>query len=187
MNLFSIYLLFFGISTVVGVPLLSSFQVTQIKGSTWLDWIQNIGSTLGSAGGAFILISILVYFMIKPLSNMIKTAETRALTLEEKVKTQKILKRIDFISIISIALGYLMGNGSVILIKALKGGLNYNSTDLTIIFVLIILYAALAISYATNCFKAMFTWELITSFNVQGRSASSLSPSAIEAILPASR
>ena len=155
MNLFSIYLLFFGISTIVGVPLLSSFQVTQIKGSTWLDWIQNIGTTLGSAGGAFILISILVYFMIKPLSNMIKTAETRALTLDEKVKTQKILKRIDLISIISIALGYLMGNGSVILIKALKGGLNYNSTDLTIIFILIILYAALAISYATNCFKAM--------------------------------
>ena len=155
MNLFSIYLLFFGISTIVGVPLLSSFQVTQIKGSTWLDWIQNIGSTLGSAGGAFILISILVYFMIKPLSNMIKIAETRALTMEEKVKTQKILKRIDLISIISIALGYLMGNGSVILIKALKGGLNYNGTDLFIIFILIILYAALAISYSTNCFKAM--------------------------------
>ena len=155
MNLFSIYLLFFGISTIIGVPLLSSFQVTQIKGSTWLDWIQNIGTTIGSAGGAFIVISILVYFMIKPLSNMIKTAETRALTMEEKIKTQKILKRIDLISIISIALGYLMGNGSVILIKTLKGGLNYNSTDLFIIFVLIILYAALAISYATNCFKAM--------------------------------
>ena len=155
MNLFSIYLLFFGISTIIGVPLLSSFQVTQIKGSTWLDWIQNIGTTLGSAGGAFILISVLVYFMIKPLSNMIKTAETRALTMEEKVKTQKILKRIDLISIISIALGYLMGNGSVILIKTLKGGLNYNGTDLFIIFVLIVLYAALAISYATNCFKAM--------------------------------
>ena len=80
MNLFSIYLLFFGISTIVGVPLLSSFQVTQIKGSTWLDWITNIGSTLGSAGGAFIVISILVYFIIKPLSNLIKTAETRSLT-----------------------------------------------------------------------------------------------------------
>ena len=155
MNLFGIYLLFFGISTIIGVPLLSSFQVTQIKGSTWLDWIQNIGTTLGSAGGAFILISILVYFMIKPLSNMIKTAETRALTMEEKVQTQKILKRIDLLSIVSIALGYLMGNGSVILIKTLKGGLNYNGTDLFIIFVLIILYAALAISYATNCFKAM--------------------------------
>ena len=155
MNLFSIYLLFFGISTVVGVPLLSSFQVTQIKGSTWLDWITNIGSTLGSAGGAFIVISILVYFMIKPLSNMIKVAETRDLTTDEKIKTQRILKRIDLISIVSIALGYLMGNGSVILIKALKGGLNYNGTDLFIIFVLIILYAMLAISYATNCFKAM--------------------------------
>ena len=155
MNLFSIYLLFFGISTIVGVPLLSSFQVTQIKGSTWLDWITNIGSTLGSAGGAFIVISILVYFIIKPLSNLIKTAETRSLTHEEKIKTQQILKRINLISIISISLGYLMGNGSVILIKALKGGLNYNSVDLFLIFVLIILYAGLAISYATNCFKAM--------------------------------
>ena len=155
MNLFSIYLLFFGISTIVGVPLLSSFQVTQIKGSTWLDWITNIGSTLGSAGGAFIVISILVYFLIKPLSGLIKTAETRPLTDDEKIQTQKILKRINLISIISIALGYLMGNGSVILIKTLKGGLNYNGTDLFLIFVLIILYAGLAISYSTNCFKAM--------------------------------
>ena len=38
MNMFQIYMLFFGISTVIGVPLLSSFQVTQIKGSTWGDW-----------------------------------------------------------------------------------------------------------------------------------------------------
>ena len=155
MSLFGIYLLFFAISTLVGVPLLSSFQVTQIKGSTWLDWITNIGTTIGSSGGAFILISILVYFLIKPLSNMIKTAETRALTLEEKVKTQKILKRINLVSIISIALGYLMGNGLVILLKTLKGGLNYGPIDLFLIFVLILLYAGLAISYSTNCFMAM--------------------------------
>ena len=103
MNLFSIYLLFFGISTLVGVPLLSSFQVTQIKGSTWLDWITNIGTTIGSSGGAFILISILVYFLIKPLSAMIKTAETRELTRDEKIKTQQILKKINLVSIISIA------------------------------------------------------------------------------------
>ena len=37
MNLFQLYMMFFGISTVIGVPLLSSFQVTQIKGSTWGD------------------------------------------------------------------------------------------------------------------------------------------------------
>ncbi len=155
MSLFGIYLLFFAISTLVGVPLLSSFQVTQIKGSTWLDWITNIGTTIGSSGGAFILISILVYFLIKPLSAMIKTAETRELTREEKIKTQQILKRINLVSIISIALGYLMGNGLVILLKALNGGLNYGPPELFLIFVLILLYAFLAISYSTNCFMAM--------------------------------
>ena len=60
MNLFGTYLIFFGLSTVVGVPLLSSFQVTQIKGSTWLDWGTHLGTTLGPAGGVFILISIIV-------------------------------------------------------------------------------------------------------------------------------
>ena len=49
MNLFQIYMLFFGVSTVIGVPLLSSFQVTQIKGSTWQDWVSSLGASLGPA------------------------------------------------------------------------------------------------------------------------------------------
>ena len=121
MSLFAIYLLFFGLSTLIGVPLLSSFQVTQVKGSTWMDWITGIGSTVGAAGGAFVIISIIVYFMLKPLSDLIKTAETRLLTKEEKLKAQKILRRIDIISIVTILAGYFLGNGSVILIKTIKG------------------------------------------------------------------
>ena len=166
MNLFSTYLLFFGISTIVGVPLLSSFQVTQIKGDSWGYWITHVGSTLGSAGGAFIVISIVVYYMLKPLSKMIKIAETRPLTYEEKIQSQRILKRIDIVSIISIALGYLMGNGSIIVLKTFKGEVNYNSTDLVIIIILILLYAALAISYSTRCFIVMARKEL-AKLNIQ--------------------
>ena len=155
MSLFAIYLLFFGLSTLIGVPLLSSFQVTQVKGSTWMDWITGIGSTVGAAGGAFVIISIIVYFMLKPLSDLIKTAETRLLTKEEKLKAQKILRRIDIISIVTILAGYFLGNGSVILIKTIKGKLNYNATDLIIVFTLIFLYAILSIFYSTRCFNSM--------------------------------
>ena len=160
MNLFGIYLLFFGLSTVIGVPLLSSFQVTQIKGSTWMDWATHLGTSLGPAAGVFILISIIVYRMLKPLSKLVKEAETRSLTEDEKRDAQKILSRINTLSIVSILLGYPVGNGSTIVIKTLTGGLNYNITDLLIILVLVMLYAMLAISYSTKCFNIMARTQL---------------------------
>ena len=155
MNLFGTYLLFFGLSTVVGVPLLSSFQVTQIKGSTWADWATHLGTTLGPAAGVFILISIIVYKMLKPLSKLVQEAEVRPLSEDEKIHAQKILNRINTLSIISILMGYPVGNGSTIIIKTLTGNLNYNTVDLTIILVLVLLYALLAISYSTKGFNLM--------------------------------
>ena len=160
MNLFGIYLLFFGLSTVIGVPLLSSFQVTQIKGSTWGDWATHLGTSLGPAAGVFVLISIIVFNMLRPLSKLVKEAETRSLTEEEKIYAQKVLSRINTLSIISILLGYPVGNGATIIIKTLTGGLNYNLVDLTIILVLVLLYAMLAISYATKCFNIMARSQL---------------------------
>ena len=160
MNLFGIYLLFFGLSTVIGVPLLSSFQVTQIKGSTWGDWATHLGTSLGPAAGVFVLISIIVFNMLRPLSKLVKEAETRSLNEEEKIYAQKVLSRINTLSIISILLGYPVGNGATIIIKTLTGGLNYNLVDLTIILVLVLLYAMLAISYATKCFNLMARSQL---------------------------
>ena len=82
MNMFQIYMLFFGISTVIGVPLLSSFQVTQIKGSTWGDWVSGLGASLGPAAGICVVITIITYIIMKPLLNLIKKAETEAITPE---------------------------------------------------------------------------------------------------------
>ena len=160
MSLFGIYLLFFGSSTIIGVPLLSSFQVTQIKGSTWMDWVTHLGTSLGPAAGVFVLVSLIVYRMLKPLSNLVKEAEKRALTEDEKHLAQKNLSRINTLSVISILLGYPVGNGSTIIIKTLTGGLNYNIVDLSIILVLVLLYAMLAISYSTTCFNSMARTQL---------------------------
>ena len=160
MNLFSTYLLFFGLSTVVGVPLLSSFQVTQIKGSTWFDWVSNLGTTLGPAAGVFILISLIVYKMLKPLSKLVKEAETRPLSEDEKKYAQKILTRINTLSVVSILMGYPVGNGSTIIIKTLTAKVNYNKVDLAIILILVMLYALLAISYSTTGFNIMARAQL---------------------------
>lgn len=160
MSLFITYLLFFGLSTVIGVPLLSSFQVTQIKGSTWLDWLQHLSTSLGPAAGIFVLVSIISYRMIKPLSKLISEAETRSLTDDEKKLAQKILNRVNTITTISLLLGYPVGNGSTIIIKTLTGGLNYNIVDLSIILILVLLYAFLAIAYSTKCFNILARAQL---------------------------
>ena len=81
---------------------MSSFQVTQIHGSPWRYWVQSLGTILSPAVGAFVIIAIIVYYMLKPLSKLIATAEQRALSEEEKQSAQKILRRIDIVSTISI-------------------------------------------------------------------------------------
>ena len=145
MNLFQIYMLFFGISTVIGVPLLSSFQVTQIKGSTWGDWVSSLGASLGPAAGICVVITIISYIIMKPLLNLIKKAETEAITPEEQKSVDKILKKIRILSTAALMAGYPVGNGSTIIIKTMAGKVNYNTTDLIVIMILILFYGFTAV------------------------------------------
>ena len=63
MDIFGIYMIFLGISTIVGVPMLSSYQVVTIKGSTYGDWLSGLGASLGPAAGIMIIISTVAYFI----------------------------------------------------------------------------------------------------------------------------
>ena len=160
MSIFTIFLIFFALSTIIGVPLLSSFQVTQIKGSTWEDWFSGLAASQGPAFGIFIVISVIAYFVMKPLINAIKIAETRELTREQRLQANKVLKKLKIVTIISLMAGYPIGNGTTIIIKTLAGKVNYNITDIAIIMVLIFLYAFIAIDYCVTCFTAVAGSEL---------------------------
>lgn len=160
MDIFGIYMIFFGISTIVGVPLLSSYQVATIKGSTYGDWLSGLGASLGPAAGIMIIISVIAYFILKPLKKAVKDAETRELSFEEKLKAKKVIDKLNLISIISILAGYPIGNGTTIIIKTITGKVNYSGADLAVIMVLIILYAIIAIQYSVTCFNAMARKEL---------------------------
>ena len=155
MNLFQLYMLFFGVSTVIGVPLLSSFQVTQIKGSTWGDWVSSLGASLGPAAGIFVAITIISYIIMKPLLNLIKKAENETITEEEQKSVDKILKKIRVLTTIALMAGYPVGNGSTIIIKTMAGKVNYNTTDLVIIMILIFFYGFTAVQYSTKCFATV--------------------------------
>ena len=160
MSLFQIYMLFFGVSTVIGVPLLSSFQVTQIKGSTWGDWVSGLGASLGPAAGIFIVITIITYIMMKPLLDLIKKAETQPITKEEQESVDGILRRIKVLTTIALMAGYPLGNGITIIIKTVSGKVNYNTTDLVIIMILILLYGFMAVQYSVKCFAVLSRREL---------------------------
>ena len=160
MNIYAIFMLFFGLSTVIGVPLLSSFQVTQIKGSTYEDWVSGLAATLGPAFLIVIVVSLIAYYVMKPLINAIKKAETRELTRDERAQASKVLKKLKIVTITSLVIGYPIGNGTTIIIKTLAGKVQYNLTDIAIIMVLIFLYAIIAIDYCVTCFVAVAHHEL---------------------------
>ena len=160
MGIFGIFLIFFALSTVIGVPLLSSFQVTQIKGSTYADWVSGLPATLLPALAVFIIVAFISHRVMKPLIDAIKIAETRELTREQRFHASKSLKRLKIVTVTSLMAGYPIGNGTTIIIKTLSGKVTYNLTDIAIIMVLIFLYAFIAIDYCITCFEAVATTEL---------------------------
>ena len=160
MGIFGIFLIFFALSTVIGVPLLSSFQVTQIKGSTYADWVSGLAATFLPALGVFIIVAFISHRVMKPLIDAIKIAETRELTREQRFQAGKCLKRLKVVTVTSLMAGYPIGNGTTIIIKTLSGKVSYNMTDIGIIMILIFLYAFIAIDYCITCFEAVATTEL---------------------------
>ena len=160
MNIYGIFMLFFGLSTVIGVPLLSSFQVTQIKGSNYADWLSGLPATLGPAFLIVIIVSIIAYKVMEPLIKAIKKSETRELTRDERVQASKVLKRLRIVTITSLVIGYPIGNGTTIIIKTLAGKVQYSLRDIIFIMILIFLYAIISVDYCDTCFTAVAHHEL---------------------------
>ncbi len=160
MSIYTIYMVFFGFSTFVGVPLLSSFQVTQIKGSTYSDWLSSMPVTMGATLLIFIVVALIAYSIIKPLLLLIKKAEKEDLSEEEKIKASNVLKRINIITVISLIAGYPIGNGATILIVTLARKVSYSIADLSVIMILILFYAAVAIEYSITAFSVAAGREL---------------------------
>ena len=171
-------MIFFGFTTIVGVPLLSSFQVTQIKGSTWADWLSSLGASLGPAAGIFLVVTLVTYIIMKPLLKTLKKSETQEIPEEELLQVEKKLAKIKLITRISLLTGYLIGNGITIIIKTIAGKVNYNIVDLLVIMGLILCYGFLAVQYSVNCFltvaRKQFLKLKITSSDIFHKNTISL-------------
>jgi len=153
MNLYALYMIFFSCATVLGVPLLSSFQVIQIKGDTFAEWASTLGASLGPATAICTILAIIAYKFLKPLLVILQRAESENLSNEEKEESIKILRKMNFISGITLIVGYFLGNGTTIVIKVSKGILHYDFTDLFLIFGLVAIYGIVSIEYTVLCFN----------------------------------
>ncbi len=169
MNILTLYTIFFAISTVIGIPLLSYLQIMQIKGSTFQEWISGIGTTFIPSASLAVIIIALVYSKMKHLIKMLKDSETRALTMDEKIRAVKIMRIVNRISTISLLLGYFLGNGLAVLLKVSLGILHYTAGEIGIMLVLTAVYAFMAREYTVDCFNACAGSQLsklgITSTN----------------------
>ena len=64
------------------------------------------------------------------------------------------------IFVLSIFIGYFAGNGASIFVNYLMGHIDYTFYDYMTIFILILLYALIAVEYSVNCFNAMARKQL---------------------------
>ena len=61
---------------------------------------------------------------------------------------------------ISLFIGYPIGNGTTIIIKTLTGKVAYSIVDILVIMVLIVLYALISIEYSVTCFSVVASKQL---------------------------
>ena len=162
MELFTIFIAIFGISTVIGVPLLSYGQYTFIHGMSFGEWLQGLPLTLGIVAVLFAFICITTYLVMRPLMNLLRKVNSGLeLSPEEKLSYSGIFSKVFRIITIVLFFGYVVGNGSLLFIKASKGvyslGENPKEVTTTIIIALIdcLLFFLIARCYCVDFYKSV--------------------------------
>lgn len=161
MELFFIYVAVFGVSTVIGVPLLSLTQYIFVHNKSVSEWAAGLGTTLGIVTVLFIIVSACAYFALRKTFPILKEAKDQALSEEEKKLFSKSFTNLGTVSFISLFMGYVVGNVLLLVIKAKKGVFALGNTKgefvttTLIVAVQCIIYALMAISYCVNVFRAL--------------------------------
>lgn len=169
MNLFAIFLIIFGLSTIVGVPMISFFQVTQVKNGLFsagvADWSSNLVATFVPAATIVVIIVFVSWSIIKPLLKILEDAKVRNLSVDEQNQAMNIFSKLNLLSTVTVLVGYFVGNGLTIIIKTLKsisatGHGIYTNAEIAMIFVLIFCYGCLAREYTVTCFRTLAANEI---------------------------
>jgi methyl-accepting chemotaxis protein len=160
MSLYGIYLTIFGIASVIFVSMLSFVQNVFIHRESVAEFFTGLPTTLAVSLGLWVIIAIIVKILIRPLTKVLAKAKTEEVSEEEKSLFISSMKKIKVATYILIFTGYLIGNGSVVVIKSIKGLVNLGATSGEYAASLI-LVLGLCLGYAiVQTFYCVDLWEV---------------------------
>lgn len=161
MELYGIYLVIFGLTSLIGVPMLSYMQYAFIHGMPTSAWLEGLPMTVGIVIFLWTTIAIIMYFTMRPLIRSMKKAQSQELSDEEKFEFVGVFKKMSKISAVALIIGYVVGNGALLIIKASKGVFNLGATSAdrawTVFLILALCgtYAFVARQYCVNFYDAI--------------------------------
>ena len=167
MELYWIYLAIFGGTTIVGVPMLSFMQYRFIHGMPVSAWLEGLPMTFAIVVFLWITIAIIMFFVMQPVIKAMKKAKTSELSEEEKLSFIHVFKKMAKISAIVLIIGYVVGNGTLLFLKAAKGVFNLGATmpekitTVGVVFALCGVYAFVARQYCVNFYDTFAQKEIV--------------------------
>ena len=171
MELYLLYLIVFGATSIVGVPILSYFQYMFIHGMTISEWIEGLPVTFGIVVVLIGIISVIMHAVMRPLIKILNKAKTEELEPEEKVIFAKIFSKMNIITTSILLFSYVFANVLLVIIKATKGVFSLGdnitevATTLFVIFGLCLVYALIARAYCVYFFEA-FAQKIISRLHL---------------------
>ncbi|MCQ2592260.1 MAG: methyl-accepting chemotaxis protein [Treponema sp.] len=160
MELYLIFLAIFGATSLIGVPVLSYVQIIFIHGQTVKEWLHGLPTTFAVIVFLMALISIIMYFVLRPLIELLRKSKAQALSPFEISQFNRTFSKMALITTIILSISYLVGNGFLVLLKAKKGLFNLGSSPserivtLFMVFSLCGVYMAMARGYCTYFYDA---------------------------------
>ena len=167
MELYWIYLAIFGGTTIVGVPMLSFMQYKFIHGMPVSAWIEGLPLTFVIVAILWITIAIIMRFVMQPVIKAMKKANTTELSDEEKLSFIYVFKKMAKISAIVLIIGYVVGNATLLFLKAAKGVFSLGATmpekitTVGVVFALCGVYAFVARQYCVNFYDTFAQKEIV--------------------------
>ena len=160
MELYVLFLCIFGITSFIGVPVLSYVEYMFIHGETISAWLEGLTTTIIVVIALIFIVSGLIYIVMKPLIQSLKKSKLQDLTQEEKLQFSHVFRKMSYINTGILFVAYLVGNGLLVVLKARKGIFHLGDTPqevavtLTLIFGLCITYAVIARGYCVQYFES---------------------------------
>ncbi len=171
MSLYGIYLTIFGASSLVLVTMLSLVQNIFIHRETVMESLHGLPVTFAVSFGLWLIIAIIVKILIRPLEQVLSKSKKGEITEEEKYLFLPTFKKIKIATYALVYIGYLIGNGSVVVIKSHAGIINLGSTpgeyaaSLVLVLGLCLAYAIVQTIFCIDLWE-VFSQNTINSLNI---------------------